>query len=455
MTQLKLNIFDASEKSGNIIESDNENHISIQRIRGDLPDDIKDNSYLNIFRKSHKDIHNIALYPCKFIPELPRWAIKKYSKDNDIILDPFVGGGTTLIEAKKLNRHSIGIDYNPYSRLISKVKSTILNINELKSCFSKLIQRIINDHSALWLKPDFKGIDFWFNENVQKGLAIIKKHILLIEENDFKNFFLVAFSMTVRKTSYIAPGQILTARRKDWKESKHYSCQETFEVFNNYVREYIKYLKGFSFACQGNSNTVKNYVIDGDARAIVLPKSLKQVDLVVGSPPYINAMDYIWANRLRIHWLDLVKDDKDRLRLYEEEIGTERIKKEIYSEVGITGYPAIDEIIKKIYDSHNSNQQSKLRSRVTYKYFIDMEQHFSSVYEILKPGGRYCIVIGDNNIRKVRVPTTNFLVQIATSLGFVKEKQFNILLKNRSLNIDRKPDFADLIKYDRMIVLKK
>lgn len=84
-----------------------------------------------------------------------------------------------------------------------------------------------------------------------------------------------------------------------------------------------------------------------------------------------------------------------------------------------------------------------------------MEDHFSSAYKSLKVGGKYCIVIGDNTIRKVNVRTTDFLVQIASRVGFKKEFQFNILLKHRSLNVERKLDFADLIKYDRMIVLSK
>ncbi|WP_422445090.1 TRM11 family SAM-dependent methyltransferase [Thermoanaerobacterium sp. DL9XJH110] len=48
-----------------------------------------------------------------FAPQIPRNLILKYSSPGDIILDPMVGGGTTLIEAKLLNRNAIGIDINP------------------------------------------------------------------------------------------------------------------------------------------------------------------------------------------------------------------------------------------------------------------------------------------------------------------------------------------------------
>ena len=105
-------------------DSDAGEDIQIFRIDGNIPVDVVNNSYLNIFRNDKKSVHNIALYPCKFIPQLPRWAIEKYSKEGDTVLDPFSGGGTTLIESRKSNRNVIGFDYNPYAVLISKVKST-------------------------------------------------------------------------------------------------------------------------------------------------------------------------------------------------------------------------------------------------------------------------------------------------------------------------------------------
>ncbi len=425
--------------------------VILKKVYGDIPEDVEDNAYLSIIREKKKTAHNIALYPCKYIPELPRWAIKKYSKENDTILDPFIGGGTTFIEALKLKRNCLGIDYNPYARLVSKVKSTQLNKDVFQSTFKTLMDDILNDNLPI-TKPNFKGVEFWFNENVISGLSKIKKHIMLLNNEDLKNFFLVAFSMTVRKTSYIAPGQILTARRKDWREIKQYTEKETIEMFDSFAREYSDYMFSFSKDINGNNST---RLIGNDARELNIPQDIKEVDLIVASPPYINAMDYIWANRLRIHWLDLVKDDEDRLNLYNFEIGTERIQKKVYSQVGSFGIKEIDDTIKDIFDSSNSNQQSQLRSRVTYQYFLDMKKHFEEAYKVLKKGGRYCIVVGDNTIRKVPVPTSIYLSMIAESVGFKKEKQFQIILKNRSLNVKRNVDFAGKIKYDRMIVLRK
>src|SRR6056297_2570011 len=56
--------------------------------------------------------HN-GKYPGNWSPYIPRNVILRYSKEEDIVLDQFVGSGTTLIEAGLLNRKAIGIDINP------------------------------------------------------------------------------------------------------------------------------------------------------------------------------------------------------------------------------------------------------------------------------------------------------------------------------------------------------
>jgi len=97
-------------------------------------DSFKDKSYLT---------HNFHSYPAKFVPQIPRIVIEKLSKPGDIVLDPFCGSGTTLVEAKLTGRHSIGLDINPISILSSKCKTTPL----IESQFSLVNQTIekIND----------------------------------------------------------------------------------------------------------------------------------------------------------------------------------------------------------------------------------------------------------------------------------------------------------------------
>ena len=71
--------------------------------------------------------HRFYTYPAGFSPVFVEAAIKTFTKENDLILDPFMGGGTSIIEAIRSNRKVVGIDLNPISTFVSKVKITKLS----------------------------------------------------------------------------------------------------------------------------------------------------------------------------------------------------------------------------------------------------------------------------------------------------------------------------------------
>jgi DNA modification methylase len=95
---------------------------SLDSIEFDL-DKIRDKNYLT---------HNFHPYPAKFIPQFPRKLIEILSQSGEIVLDPFCGCGTTMVEAKLLGRNSIGVDINPIATLVSRVKTTVLTAAQLE-----------------------------------------------------------------------------------------------------------------------------------------------------------------------------------------------------------------------------------------------------------------------------------------------------------------------------------
>ena len=182
-------------------------------------------------------------------------------------------------------------------------------------------------------------------------------------------------------------------------------------------------------------------------------------DAVITSPPYINAMDYVWASKFELHWLGLIKNDKDRLNLYSKEIGTERIPKKDCIKLGKKGNPFLDQLIEDIYTAKYykaSKGQNELRSRVVYQYFLDMEKHFIEVFPHIRGGGYYCFAVGDvSKICGVSIPVASILTDIAEEIGFEKIFEFNLLLKRRKLNVPRNVNWAGTIKYDTIVVLEK
>ncbi len=75
--------------------------------------------------------HNFYRYPARFSPHFARAAIEAFSQPGDVILDPFMGGATTLVEARALGRHAVGNDINTLSVFLSQVKTTLLSETDL------------------------------------------------------------------------------------------------------------------------------------------------------------------------------------------------------------------------------------------------------------------------------------------------------------------------------------
>jgi len=70
--------------------------------------------------------HNFYKYPARFSPEFARAAIEAFTQPGDLVLDPYVGGGTTLVEARAMGRHSLGTDISQLAEFVSKAKTSIL-----------------------------------------------------------------------------------------------------------------------------------------------------------------------------------------------------------------------------------------------------------------------------------------------------------------------------------------
>ena len=134
--------------------------------------------------------HGYHPYSAKYIPQIPNYLISKFSEMNDVILDNFMGSGTTLVESKILGRNAIGVDINPLACLISKVKITNLRRSDLKNV-SMICATMREDifavrsHANLTNSEHRNGILIddslhpnirkWFHEDVLCELVIIKK----------------------------------------------------------------------------------------------------------------------------------------------------------------------------------------------------------------------------------------------------------------------------------------
>src|SRR5262249_52957304 len=74
--------------------------------------------------------HNFYRYPARFSPQFAAAAIEHFSSPGDLVLDPYMGGGTTIVEGFAAGRHVVGNDLNSLASFICKVKTTGLTPSE-------------------------------------------------------------------------------------------------------------------------------------------------------------------------------------------------------------------------------------------------------------------------------------------------------------------------------------
>lgn len=429
------------------------NFKNVLAVQGEIPSDVPLGVSISINREVPLKIYGLGFQPAKSIPEISRWFLKKYLTKDCIVFEPFAGSGTTIIEVLKFGAAIYWLDYNPLSRLICRAKTTLFDVKKAEHALGYVIKRSYSQNSYK-NTVDFANKDFWFQQPVIEALEILKENILVLD-GDLQTLFWLAFSLTVRKVSDMNDSMILPSRRPNVSAIPVRSREDVFECFETYVYKALEAVNEWSYFLSGKLKAVKE-IKENDSKRL---GGDWKCDAIITSPPYINAIDYVWASKLELHWLGFVADDQDRLDLSSREIGTEKIPSIEYKELGRTGNSYLDGLIEKIFDGSAykaTKGQNQLRARVVYRYFEDMKKHFISCRGHLQKKGYYCFTIGDySKICGIEIPVAELLRDMAVDVGFREVFRFNLILKNRKLNIPRNVKWAGTINQDTTIVLER
>jgi len=394
--------------------------------------------------------HGIHRFPAKFIPQVPRFCIEHFSKQGDLVLDPFMGSGTTLLEAMLLGRDAYGIDIHPLARLIAKTKITPLPIDELQRTADSILRNIRRDDGDnSEFIPDMQNFDHWFKPEVARDLATIKKHVWGIPGGPVQDFFKVCFSSIIRRVSNsdvdsLMP-EVTSFKKKLVEQGK--ADFDALTRFENTTRLRIIDFDDFSKELQRCKETyrrrTKVELIGNDARDIDLDDS--EVDLAVTSPPYASAVHYMVVHKLEMHWLGLLSPDED---VESNIIGTARAYAEDYNHWEPEGlHPDVDALTKRI------SEEDRKSGYTVHKYFADMKRNMEEVHRVLKGRGTYCIVAGENVLKGTKIPTYELLGKLAEGVGFDLKKVYDYDIINRHLDVPRWNNST--ILRDHIIVLEK
>lgn len=428
----------------NITQIINDFGEKIVQVDGNIPVNLPTNEGDRFLFISHDQsylTHGLHKYPAKFFPELPRWLIKRYSKEHDQILDPFAGSGTTNLEALLSKRNSVGIDVDPFSRFISKVKVTPLPIKTLKSAQKSLLESILNYDPSQVFKtdiPNFPYRDNWFNKEILIELTYLRKRIQQLNTtDDIKDFFKVCLSSIIRSVSNADDNCTRTVIRK-----KLNKMVKPSDALNRFAKTVLtKVPKMVTFSENYPFDISVDFPQDMDARNIMYEENY--FDLVVTSPPYVNAIDYPRTHQLEMYWLGFAQDSLTALK--KQNVGTESVSARDYKQKHKIGVPDADEVMSKIYET------DPRRAYIAYKYLHDMRENLAEVYKVLRKGCRYIVIVGNNRIRGQLFESWKYLMPIAEEIGFEIETYFGSEIIKHFIKVPRE----ERINTDWILVLKK
>jgi len=392
-------------------------------------------------------VHGFCTYPAMMVPKMQREMLEVCLKETAVIrpqlLDPFAGSGTILVEGMLKGLDVFGIDINPLAVLLCKVKTTIINVDELKTGSEQLIARIKN-HAAI-TAVEFKGISKWFTQQAISDLSIIRAAIINEPQLEMRRFFWATFCEIVRLVSnsrdctyklHIKEGSEIESYDKDAKklfiDTLHFNIGKYIEFYTALKQR--GYIRKDNISYKG-----KVTVILGDSVAY-LNHTQKKFDLIFTSPPYgdnhttvsygqYSIMPLRWMNckdiddSINEHFLDtLYEIDNVSLGGKSSSLYITRAKKNVQKSSS-----TLKQQIQEI-ENVAPNQVNKVIS-----FYSDFDHFLSAVSKKMKSGAISVWTLGNRKVAKQEIYMNQIMVELAKKHGLILLTSFTRKILNKRM----------------------
>jgi SAM-dependent methyltransferase len=324
------------------------------------------------------------------------------------VLDPMMGSGTVLAVAQSRGHFATGIDIDPLAVLISRVWTSPVDREAVRRKGKEVLERartVFRDLPSRDAYP--KGADeqtrkfvrFWFDPYARRQLASLSTAIGRVRDDQIRDALWCSFSrLIISKQS----GASLAMDLSHSRPHKAFDRAPS-KPFRKFLAAVDRVAENCPDIEAGSSRGATTYLAD----ARTLPLDDESIDLVLTSPPYLNAIDYVRCSKFSLVWMGHEVGHLRQLR--SESIGAELA----YS--GEDDREAID-IVSAL----------KLRPALTprhrtilIRYIRDMQSAVCEVARVLSPGGRAIYVVGENTIRGTFIKNALIVSLIAAQFGLV------------------------------------
>jgi len=331
--------------------------------------------------------------------------ISKVTSAESVVLDPMAGSGTTLIAARRLGRRSIGFDRDPLALLVSRSVTRSFNSARLERLRLRLFERAKQAACSRELSlPEMRGqlpvedrkfIRYWFPSSSQKQLFALAAAIEEEPNGPERDLAWVVFSSLIIAKSAGASFALDIPRSRPHKRTD----KLVVAPFEAWDRRFTSAVARLPFL--NDDRSVESCVRLGDARSLPLQEAT--VDLVLTSPPYLNAIDYLRAHKFSLLWMGHPLKDLRELR--GTMVGTER------------GLWSLDGLPADLEGHLARLIKEKRRLAMSRRYLSDLRKIMKEMERVLKPDGLALLILGPTIISSKRTDAFEVVSELSQGVG--------------------------------------
>jgi hypothetical protein len=414
--------------------------------------------------------HYLFRYPAKFHPPVAAALVRRFTRPGDVVLDPFVGSGTLLLEGALLDRTMVGVDVDPVAVAIASAKTRRYDVDAVRRMTERLLEALaphdrghdayaalaFEDISqedmertlrseALWV-PAIPNSLHWFRRYVVVDLARIHRVIRQRRGGTAERRLLeILFASIIRNASNADPvpvsGLEVTSHMRRLDEEGR--VVDPFALMRRAVTRGIRAIDEWTEAL---GERLEPVVRRGDAMTDV-PGLPGVVDAVITSPPYHNAVDYYRRHQLEMYWLGLTASHQERLDLLPHYIGRPRIREShpLLREPWPTAGLASEW-------EHEIAATSVRRARDFRHYMLAMSRVMRRLAERTREGAPVVMVVGHSAWNGGRIPTVALFEELAGP-WFAAEPALWYPVRNRYMSYARHNGAS--IDREHVVVLRR